>query len=89
MRSWRKASSTAAASPSGAVTLLMPTLEPRLAGFTKQGYPKALTASASAAPNRRFRSTTWSATAMPTPRSTYLTLSLSMVSAEAATPDPT
>src|SRR6266446_1108798 len=38
-RSYRAARSMAAARSSGAFTLLMPTLEPRLAGLTKQGKP--------------------------------------------------
>jgi len=37
----RAARSRAAASSSAALTLLMPTLEPRFAGLTKQGKPTA------------------------------------------------
>ena len=72
------------------VILLMPTLDPRRAGFTKQGG--AMPAAASSASWSCFtpaRKVTLGAVAMPALASSGLTRSLSMVSAEPATPDPT
>ena len=74
------------------VTFEMPTLEPSLAGFTKHGTPiPALASSAST-------SMSWTVCALnvtllahwiPAAASTVFTLSLSIVSADARTPEPT
>ena len=92
-RSWRAASATAAAKASGALTLLMPTLEPRLAGFTKQGNPiwaatAASTVAGAAAHSCRF-SDRYGTTGRPWARNMSFMATLSMPSAEPSTPAPT
>ena len=69
---------------SSSCTFEMPTDEPRRAGFTNTGYVEAGASSASPS-----RSVTLRATGIPRSRSTALKRSLSMHSADAATPAPT
>ena len=83
----------AAGSSAAALTLLMPTLEPRLQGFTKQGTPTASTTSRARAVRRarqsRRRTITCSTTGRPWARNTVFIVALSMPTAEASTPAPT
>src|SRR2546427_4387844 len=70
--SYAPASATAAASPAGSFTLVIPTEEPRFAGLTKQGKPSAVPtrcarARGSSAP---MRATSQRHTGMPASRKT-------------------
>ena len=74
------------------VTFEMPTLDPSRAGFTKHGTPiSALASSASTSTSWTVcsRKVTLLAHSIPAAARIVFTLSLSMVSAEARTPEPT
>ena len=74
------------------VTLLMPTLDPSRAGLTKQGSvisAAASIASTSVSSTVCASRVTLRAVAMPFAPSTTFTIALSIVSADASTPEPT
>ena len=75
----------AAGSSPGALTLLIPILEPSRAGFTISGIPSAAATSVQSASLAIFRH---GGVAIPTPSSSCLVRSLSMLIAEPSTPEP-
>ena len=87
-----RATSIAASSASGSVTLEIPMLDPARAGLTKTGQESPCTASIAAALSRRQSlsvMTTYGPTGRPADDSSTFMMCLSIMTADAVTPDPT
>jgi len=86
------ATAMAAGRSSAAFTLLMPTLEPRLAGLTKHGKPISAPIPRAIGPGSRSqswrRTTAYSTSGRPWARKRSFIATLSMPTAEASTPAP-
>ena len=87
-----RAASIAVSSPSGSATRVMPMLDPARAGLTNTGHDRPCTASIAAALSRRHSlsvMTTYGPTGSPAAARTTFMTCLSIITADAVTPDPT